>query len=125
MRPMPPPTRRTEKRRFPRRAKSIRFRFEHAGDQHRAVTTFVSLSGAYLKASYVPKPGTLLTLVERFNSEGVEISLRGEVMWAQDEPTLERPETGFGIRFIELATRADPGHLEDFLKALDPTQPLP
>lgn len=114
--------RRTEKRRFARRAKSVRFRFEHAGDQHFAVTTFVSLSGAYLKASHVPRPGTLLTLYERFNPDGVEIALRGEVMWSQDEATLERPETGFGLRFIELSTRADPGHLEDFLRALDPTR---
>lgn len=114
--------RRMEKRRFPRRAKSIRFRFEAGGDQHYAVTTFVSLSGAYMKASYVPRPGTLLTLIERFNADAVELALRGEVMWTQDDATLERPETGFGVRFIELATRADPGHVEDFLKSLDPTR---
>jgi len=111
-----------EKRRFPRRAKSIRFRFEAGGDQHYAVTTFVSLSGAYMKASYVPRPGTLVTLIERFNADAVELAVRGEVMWTQDDATLERPETGFGVRFIELATRADPGHVEDFLKSLDPTR---
>jgi len=121
---MASPDRRMEKRRFPRRAKSLRFRFEHAGDQHYAVTTFVSLSGAYMKASHVPRPGTLLTLVERFNADGVDLALRGEVMWTQDEATLERQETGFGLRFIELATRADPGHIEDFMKALDPTRPV-
>ena len=122
---MQSPARRSEKRRFPRRAKSIRFRFDHAGDQHRAVSTFVSRSGAFLKASCVPRPGTLLTLVERFNSDGVDLALRGEVMWIRDEATLEQPDTGFGFRFIELATRADPSHLEDFLKALDPTGAIP
>lgn len=116
--------RRVEKRRFPRRAKSIRFRFELAGEQHYAVTTFVSIAGAYMKASCVPRPGTLLTLYERFNADMIELALRGEVMWCQDEASLERPETGFGLRFIELATRADPGHLEDFLKALDPARPI-
>lgn len=122
---MQSPNRRTEKRRFPRRAKSIRFRFDHQGDQHRAVSTFVSRSGAFLKSSHVPRPGTLLTLVERFNAEGIDLSVRGEVMWTRDEPTLEQPDTGFGFRFIELATRADPSHLEEFLKALDPTAPTP
>jgi hypothetical protein len=119
---MPPSDRRSDKRRFPRRAKSIRFRFEHAGDQHFAVSTFVSLAGAYLKAAHVPRPGTLLSMTERFNADGVELCLRGEVMWVQDDATLERPETGFGLRFIELATRADPSYVEDFLKALDPTR---
>jgi len=111
---------RQDKRRFPRRAKSIRFRFEHEGDVHFAVTTTVSLSGAFLKASHVPRPGTVLVLDERFNSDGVAISMRGEVVWVADRPSLERPDTGFGFRFFELFTKADPGLLEDFLRALDP-----
>ena len=83
------------------------------------------MSGAYLKASHVPRPGTLLLLIERFNADGADIALRGEVMWTQDEASLERPETGFGLRFIELSTRADPGYLEDFLKGLEPNRPVP
>lgn len=111
---------RQDKRRYPRRAKSIRFRFEHDGDTHFAVSTSVSLSGAFLKAARVPRVGTVLVLEERFNPEGVAIAVRGEVVWAIDEPTLDRPDTGFGFRFFELFTRADPGLLEDFLRALDP-----
>lgn len=111
---------RHDKRRFPRRAKSIRFRFEHEGDIHFAVSTSVSLSGAFLKAAHVPRPGTVIVMEERFDPDGVAISVRGEVVWVIDEPTLERPDTGFGFRFFELFTRADPGLLEDFLRALDP-----
>ncbi len=116
-----PPTRRTDKRRYTRRAKSIRFRFDHAGDQHRAVSTVVSLGGAFLRASHIPKSGTVLNLLERFNPDGVDIAIRCEVVWLQDVPTLERPDTGFGVRFVEAVTRADPSNLEDFLRGLDPT----
>ncbi|MCC6621154.1 MAG: PilZ domain-containing protein [Deltaproteobacteria bacterium] len=111
---------RGDKRRFPRRAKSLRFRFEHDGELHPCVTTSVSLSGAFVKAAHVPQVGTILVLDERFNPDGVTISIRGEVVWSIDHPTLERPDTGFGFRFLELFTRADPGMLEDFLRALDP-----
>jgi hypothetical protein len=116
-----PPTRRTDNRRYTRRAKSIRFRFDHAGDQHRAVSTVVSLGGAFLRASHIPKSGTVLNLLERFNPDGVDIAIRCEVVWLQDEPSLERPDTGFGVRFVEAVTRADPSNLEDFLRGLDPT----
>lgn len=109
-----------DKRRYPRRAKSIRFRFEHDGDLHFGVTTGVSLAGAFVKASHVPGKGAVLVLEERFNPDGVTIALRGEVVWTLDAPTLERPDTGFGFRFSEAFTRADPGLLEDFLRALDP-----
>jgi len=114
------PERGADKRRFPRRAKSLRFRFDHDDEVHFAVTTSVSLSGAFLKASHVPRPGAVLVLEERFNPDGVTISIRGEVVWCIEQPSLERPDTGFGFRFLELFTRADPGLLEDFLRALDP-----
>lgn len=114
---------RPDKRRFPRRAKSIRFRFEQGGDEHYAVSTLVSLSGAFLKASHIPKKGTVLTLVERFNPDAIDLYLRGQVVWTLETPSLEHPDTGFGVRFIELATRADPAHIEEFLRALDPSSP--
>jgi len=116
-----PLTRRNDNRRYTRRAKSIRFRFDHAGDQHRAVSTIVSLGGAFLRASHIPKTGTILNLLERFNPDGVDMALRCEVVWLQHEPSLERPDTGFGVRFVEAITRADPSNLEDFLRGLDPT----
>jgi hypothetical protein len=114
---------RPDKRRYPRRAKSIRFRFEQGGDQHFAVSTLVSLSGAFLKASHIPKKGTVLTLLERFNPDAIDLYLRGQVVWTHETPSLEHPDTGFGLRFIELSTRADPAHIEEFLRALDPSNP--
>lgn len=117
--------RRADKRRFPRRAKSIRFRFDHADDRHFAVSTMVSIGGAYLKASHLPPVQTALTLVERFKADGGHVTIRCEVVWHQDRPTLERPETGFGVRFIEAVTRADPANLEEFLIGLDPNIQAP
>lgn len=110
----------SEQRRFPRRAKSIRFQFEQNGEQYCAVTTIVGIGGAFVKASVVPRPGSVVTLRERFNPAGVEIAVRCEVVWGIDRPSLERPDTGFGFRIQEVATQADPGHLEDFLRSLDP-----
>lgn len=111
-------SRRAERRRFSRRAKSIRTWFEHAGEQHRAVTTIVGLGGAFFKASHLPRPGTVLTMHERFKAEGGGVSLRCEVIWLSDQPSLERPDTGFGVRFLEAVTRADPASLEEFLSGL-------
>ncbi len=110
----------SEQRRFARRAKSIRFTFEQNGEEHFAVTTIVGLGGAFVKSSAVPRPGALLVLRERFNAAAVDISVRCEVVWTLERPTLERPDIGFGFRIHEIATQADPGHLEDFLRALDP-----
>lgn len=110
----------SEQRRFPRRAKSIRFVFEQNGEDHFAVTTIVGLGGAFVKSSAVPRPGALLVLRERFNAAAIDITLRCEVVWTLERPTLERPDIGFGFRIHEIATQADPGHLEDFLRALDP-----
>jgi hypothetical protein len=110
----------SEQRRFARRAKSIRFAFDQNGEEHFAVTTIVGLGGAFVKSSAVPRPGALLVLRERFNAAAVDISVRCEVVWTIERPTLERPDIGFGFRIHEIATQADPGHLEDFLRALDP-----
>lgn len=110
--------RRVERRRFPRRAKSLRVWFEHADEQHRAVSTVVGLGGAFFKASHLPQPGSILTLHERFKVDGGGVSLRCEVVWLADRPTLERPDTGFGVRFLEAVTRADPSNLEEFLLGL-------
>lgn len=110
--------RRVERRRFPRRAKSLRVWFEHADEQHHAVSTVVGLGGAFFKASHLPQPGSILTLHERFKVDGGGVSLRCEVVWLADRPTLERPDTGFGVRFLEAVTRADPSNLEEFLIGL-------
>lgn len=108
-----------ERRLHSRRAKSIRLRFHAEGEEHRAVTTTVSPGGAFVKAAYVPTPGTTVTFREVYN-HGARIFLRGEIAWVLDEPTLDRPDTGFGLRFIELFTQDDPGTLEEFLRYLDP-----
>lgn len=110
--------RRLERRRFPRRAKSLRMWFEHAEEHHRAVSTVVGLGGAFFKASHLPHPGAILTLHERFKTEGGGVSLRCEVVWLADRPSLERPDTGIGVRFLEAVTRADPANLEEFLLGL-------
>jgi hypothetical protein len=104
-----------------RHARSIRFAFETGDEDHLAVTTIVSLGGAFLKASHIPRPGTLVNLIERFSPSGKPVTVRAEVVWTSSHPTLERPDTGFGVRFIEASTRADPSHLEEFLRILDPT----
>jgi hypothetical protein len=108
-----------DRRLHSRRAKSIRLRFHAEGEEHRAVTTTVSPGGAFVKAAFVPTPGTTVTFREVYN-HGARIFLRGEVAWVLDEPTLDRPDVGFGLRFIELFTQDDPGTLEEFLRYLDP-----
>ncbi len=110
----------TDRRRFTRRIKSIRFRFTADGEERRAVTTTVGPGGAFLKASYIPRVGTTLTLHEVYNRGAPEILLRAEVRWTVTDPTLERPDTGFGVAFLELFTREDPSTLEDFLRYLAP-----
>lgn len=92
--------------------------FEHADEQHHAVSTVVGLGGAFFKASHLPQPGSILTLHERFKVDGGGVSLRCEVVWMADRPSLERPDTGFGVRFLEAVTRADPSNLEEFLTGL-------
>ncbi len=116
-----PTERQSDQRSHRRRARSIRFAFETAEEDHFAVTTIVSLGGAFLKASHIPRPGTLLNLVERFSPSRHPVTLRVEVVWTSSHATLERPDTGFGVRFIEASTRADPSQLEDFLRILDPS----
>jgi hypothetical protein len=113
-------TRSKDKRQHPRRARSLRFTFEHDGEEHFAVSTIVSIGGAFLKASRPPRHGTLITLRERFSPSNRPVVIRAEVVWTSHAPTLERPDTGLGVRFIEATTDGDPGQLEDFLRGLDP-----
>ena len=65
----------------------------------------MSRSGAFLKCAYVPRPGQVITLRELYAHGGARVFLRAEVVWVIDEPTLQRPFTGFGVRFIELLTQ--------------------
>lgn len=116
---------RRERRRAERRTRSIRLRFVADGEEHRAVTTSVSATGAFVKAAHVPQVGARLTLREVYNAAGSHLRLVGEVMWTLPEPALDRPDTGFGLRFIELATREDPAAIGDFVRYLDPTARAP
>ncbi len=112
---------RQEQRRYPRRAKSIRFAFTHHGDSHRAVTTSVSLSGAFARASIVPEDGTTLVLEELYAPTSQPLYVKAEVMWGHSLPTLVDPDTGFGLRFVEVYTQGDPHNIEEFLRVLDPS----
>jgi len=114
-----------ERRRYERRARSIRLRFEADGEEHRAVTTTVSPGGAFVKAAFVPVEGTRLTFREVYTQGGPTIFIQGEVRWTVPRPTLARPDTGFGLRFISMYTRDDPSSLEDFLAYVDPDRPEP
>lgn len=116
---------RRERRRAERRTRSVRLRFVTEGEEHRAVTTSVSATGAFVKAAHIPLVGARLTLREVYNAAGAHLRLVGEVMWTLPEPALDRPDTGFGLRFIELATREDPSAIEDFVRYLDPATPAP
>jgi len=115
---------RRERRQHARRAKSIRLRFEADGEEHRAVTATVSPTGAFVKAAYVPPAGTTITFREVYN-HGARIQLRGEVSWVLAEASLVQPDTGFGLRLIEVFTQDDPAALEEFLRYFDPDLPAP
>ncbi|MFO0747841.1 MAG: PilZ domain-containing protein [Myxococcota bacterium] len=108
-----------DKRRHLRHTRTIRVRFIHEGGEHLGVTTSVSLSGAFIRADHVPNPGTILLLEERFSPSGRSISMLGEVVWSLPTPSLDRPDTGFGFRFFELATAAGANVIEEFLSDLD------
>ncbi|TNF32854.1 MAG: hypothetical protein EP329_09140, partial [Deltaproteobacteria bacterium] len=115
---------RRERRQHARRAKSIRLRFDADGEEHRAVTATVSPTGAFVKASYIPERGATVTFREVYNHHA-RIFLRGEVSWVLATPTLDRPDTGFGLRLIEVFTQDDPGALEEFLRYFDPALATP
>lgn len=113
----------TDRRRYVRRARSIRLRFELAGEEHRCVTTTVSPGGAQIKAAHVPERGAMVVFREVYNPGAPVIFIRGQVRWDSPVATLDHPETGFGIRFVEFFTREDPQALEDFLLYIDPDMP--
>ncbi len=104
----------------------MRFRFDFAGEEHRAISTNVSATGTFLKSSQVPPPGTVVTLreVSRGPSERA-IRVRGEVVWCHAKPTLDEPETGFGMQMVAAwSPVGDEQHLAEFLRAMTPlTEP--
>jgi hypothetical protein len=100
----------------------MRFRFDFAGEEHRAISTNVSATGTFLKSSQVPPPGTVVTLreVSRGPSERA-IRVRGEVVWCHAKPTLDEPETGFGMQLVAAwSPVGDEQHLAEFLRAMTP-----
>ncbi len=108
-------------RQFTRRARSIRFRFDGAGDEQRAVATNVSPAGAFLKASWVPERGQQIVLREivRGNTDlGVRVA--SQVVWTIPRPTLQNPEIGYAVQFVEAYTTGDPQPLKDFLAQVSP-----
>lgn len=115
----------TDRRRYVRRARSIRMRFELAGEEHRCVTTTVSPGGAQVKAAYIPERGAMVVFREVYNPGAPVIYIRGQVRWRSPPASLDQPDTGFGVRFVELFTRDDPQALEDFLLYIDPDMPRP
>ncbi|MEZ4268375.1 MAG: PilZ domain-containing protein [Myxococcota bacterium] len=111
-----------KKRGASRRARAMRFRFDFAGEEHRAISTNVSATGAFLKSSQVPPAGTVVTLreVSRGPSERA-IRVRGEVVWCHARPTLDEPETGFGMQLVAAwSPVGDEQHLAEFLRAMAP-----
>jgi hypothetical protein len=101
----------------------MRFRFDFAGEEHRAISTNVSATGTFLKSSQVPPPGTVVTLreVSRSPSERA-IRVRGEVVWCHARPTLDEPETGFGMQLVAAwSPVGDEQHLAEFLRAMLPS----
>lgn len=103
-----------------RRPAMIRFRFDAGGQEHRAVATNVSPSGAFLKASEVPAKGTHVTLREFIRGNRMGVRVRGEVVWTIPRASLETPETGYAIQFIEAFSVGDPGPLEEFIRMVAP-----
>ncbi len=110
-----------DSRRFNRRAKAIRFRFESAGAVHHAVCTNVSAGGAFIKASYVPEVGTTVVLRELFRgNRDAGLRIVGQVAWTVAEATLETPEPGFAVQFREAYSLFGEATLADFVAMLVP-----
>lgn len=98
----------------------MRFRFDFAGEEHRAISTNVSATGTFLKSSQVPPPGTIVTLREVSGGPSERaIRVRGEVVWCHAKPTLDEPETGFGMQLVAAwSPVGDEAHLAEFLRAM-------
>lgn len=101
----------------------MRFRFDFAGDEHRAISTNVSATGTFVKASLVPPQGTIVTLREVYGGPPERaIRMRGEVIWVRPRPTLDEPETGFGVQLVAAwSPVGDEEHLAEFLRSITPT----
>ena len=87
----------------PRRSLTLPLRFTRLGRVCSAVSVNVSATGMYVRASDIPSAGELirLTLIPKHGAVRAEIF--GEVRWGRRTPSLDDPEPGFGLHFIEIA----------------------
>lgn len=114
-----------DRRHSGRGPKKVRFRFTADGAEHRAVTTNLGLTGGHAKASWVPPLGSTIVMREVYRrGRGVVLAL-AEIVWVAERPTLSQPDTGFGFRFIELATREGAEAIEEVVRYLAPEATAP
>jgi hypothetical protein len=78
-------------------------RFRAVGAPRSAVGALRNISegGAYISASQIPDPGSLLAFGFYLERDGAELLLRsmGQVVWISAPGSAEHP--GFGLRFVE------------------------
>jgi hypothetical protein len=81
----------------------LSLRFHHERGLRSGITENVSATGMYVLASHIPSAGQLLhmTLIAPPNSGRIEVLT--EVRWGRSVASLDFPQPGFGVHFIEIA----------------------
>lgn len=82
---------------------TLPFRFARDGQFRSAVSVNVSATGMYLSASHVPSAGELVRLTLIPKRGAIRADIFGEVRWGHGAPSLDHPEPGFGLHFIEIS----------------------
>jgi hypothetical protein len=100
--------------------RALRFRIVVGDETGYAVTRFVGLGGAVLKASVVPPVGATVRLIERYGVRGADVHIDAEVIAAIPEPDLSGREPGFCATFSRITMRGDSRQLLDFIELLEP-----
>lgn len=101
-------------------SRALRFRVVAGDETGYAVTRFVGLGGAVLKASVVPPVGARIRLMERYGVRGVDVHIDAKVIAAIPEPDLSGRDPGFCVSFDRITVRGDRQQLLDFIEVLDP-----
>ena len=103
----------------PRHALVLNLRFEREGTLHRGVSANVSATGMYIRTTHAPSAGEIITMTRIPGDGEVRAELVSEVRWGQATPTMDAPEPGFGVRFMEIyAAKRDRDALIALLSAL-------
>ena len=108
----------------PRHPLVVDLRFQRGGALRRGVSENVSATGMYVRTAHAPSAGEIITVTRVPFAREVAVEMVAEVRWGRGTPTLDFPEPGFGVQFIELyAAEADRDGLISLLNTLGVMQP--